>query len=67
MNTSSKTPTFSYLSYLVLAVIEGLPFTSINQGLKSLSISTSNPYKAKHLLSCTIIWDPALKVLIISF
>lgn len=41
--TSSISPTLRSASYLVLAVIEGPPFTSSNQALPSLSKMKSNP------------------------
>lgn len=44
VKTSSIIPHFICLSWGVLALIEGLPLTSISQGLKLSSIRISKPY-----------------------
>jgi hypothetical protein len=44
VRVSSSSPFFRALSTEVLAVIEGLPLISINQGLREESNITSNPY-----------------------
>jgi len=51
----------------VLAVMEGLPLISINQGFKLASSITSNPYSSKHLLSFDITLLVAISVLMASY
>ncbi len=67
VKVSSRSPSLRFLSIGVLAVIEGLPFTSISHGFKLLSSIISNPYNSKHLLSVTITFEVAIKVLITSY
>lgn len=43
VNVSSRRPNFRFLSMDVLAVIEGLPLTSISQGFNVLSSIISKP------------------------
>ena len=46
---SSSSPNLNYLSFGVLAVMEGLPLTSINQGSSLESSKMSKPYSSKEL------------------
>ena len=66
VRVSSKRFFFKWASVGVLAVIDGLPFTSINHGFRWESIITSKPYNSKHLLSFCIILDVAMRVLMTS-
>lgn len=66
VSVSSRRFIFNWPSMAVLAVMDGLPFTSTNQGFSCESIRTSNPYSSKHLLSFSISLEVATNVFITS-
>lgn len=66
VKVSSSSPFLRFLSMGVFAVIDGLPFTSISQGLRFESSIISKPYSSKHLLSLEITFEVAIRVLMMS-